>query len=348
MDLTLQLRTWTHRRQRLADPARTAEQALRSVIGVYSFHPTAPLALFARTASLTPARFRRLDDRKAALRVPAMRRSIFLLPRRTAARVFTATWQPENAERRLGRYGITARRYRSIAGRIMAAATEPKTPDELRGPAGIEGEALGVVLRRLTNEGAMLRVSRGNLRSGTFGYVTTAAWIPEGLDGGDRDDALAWLAAEYLRAFGPARVEDFAWWTGLPRRTAARAMERPRTIDLGDGLLLLARDEAAFDRVTRLRGTVDVLPKWDSYTMGHAPDGRARFVHPDVQRRVYTPLKVGLAGDGQPVVLIDGEASGLWDLTRKGVTLDLFDTVGPRIRRRIDERLAAAAAFLDG
>ncbi|HZA45577.1 MAG TPA: hypothetical protein VE568_09790 [Rubrobacter sp.] len=34
---------------------------------------------------------------------------------------------------------------------------------------------------------------------------------------------------------------------------------------------------------------VDLLPKWDCYTIGYAYDGRLRLVHPDTQERVYTP-----------------------------------------------------------
>jgi hypothetical protein len=132
--------------------------------------------------------------------------------------------------------------------------------------------------------------------------------MPEGLDAGESSDALAWLAGEYLRAYGPARVADFAWWAGVTKRAAANAIATHRTIDVGDDLVLPARDAKAFERVGKLRGTVELLPKWDSYTMGHAPDGRRRFVHPDVQRRVYTPIGTGFPGDGNPVVLVDGEA----------------------------------------
>jgi hypothetical protein len=58
---------------------------------------------------------------------------------------------------------------------------------------------------------------------------------------------------------------------------------------------------------------VDILPKWDCYTMGYAPDGRGRFVHPDVQERVYTP-----AGDGLGVVLVGGTAAGAWEARFSG------------------------------
>jgi hypothetical protein len=41
-------RWWSYHRQRLGQRASDAEQALRSVVGVYSSHPTAPLSLHAR------------------------------------------------------------------------------------------------------------------------------------------------------------------------------------------------------------------------------------------------------------------------------------------------------------
>lgn len=178
-------------------------------------------------------------------------------------------------------------------------------------------------------------------------YVATSTWLPEGLDSGDGDAALEWLAGEYLRAYGPARLEDFAWWAGISKKTAGKALEPHDTVGVDDGLLLLAGDEAAFGGAKRLRGTVDLLPKWDAYTMGHAPDGRQRFVHPDVQPRVYTPMGTGLSGDGNPVVLVDGEVVGVWTYTLKdGARVAPFDSMGPTIRRRVDERLDAVAGFL--
>jgi hypothetical protein len=75
---------------------------------------------------------------------------------------------------------------------------------------------------------------------------------------------------------------------------------------VGEGLLLPAADRPRFPRARPIRGTVDLLPKWDAYTMGHAPSGRRRLVDPDVQHLVYTPIGVGLAGDGNPVGLLAG------------------------------------------
>ena len=141
------------------------------------------------------------------------------------------------------------------------------------------------------------------------------------LDHADADEALAWLAGEYLRAFGPIRVKDFAWWAGVTAGRAKQALAEHETEELDGGLLILAKDRKAFEKATKPQG-VDLLPKWDSYTMGYAPDGRDRFAHPDVVKQCYD-----FRGDGRPVILVDGQAAGTWE---KG-EVDLFDKATPKV-----------------
>ncbi|MGH2819235.1 MAG: DNA glycosylase AlkZ-like family protein [Actinomycetota bacterium] len=348
MDEVERLRAWSYARQRLGDPAATIEQALRSIVAVYSTHPTGPLSLRVRTRSFTAAGYRRLDRDRRALRIPAMRRTVFLVPREHAARIFTAV-RPSSAHalRPLKRLGLSMQVYEQCAERILPAAREPLATRELEDAAGIGGRELGTVLRCLRYEGRLLTRAGDSLLMSPHRYVATSAWAPEGLDAGNPSDALAWLAGEYLRAYGPARLTDFAWWTGAAKGTAAEAIGALQTVDTGDGLRLLAEDEPAFDRIKPLRDQLELLPKWDAYTMGHAPDSRRRFVHPDVQQRVYTPIGVGLPGDGNPVVLVDGQAVATWTYTLKdGASVQPFDTLGTRTRRRIDERLDAVAGLL--
>lgn len=348
MDLIERVRAWTYVRQRLTRPARNAEEALRAVVAVYATHPTAPLALRARTRSLTPAAYRKLDSDRRALRVPGMRGTIFLVPRDWAARVLTAVRPPlARILRTLKRHDFSTRDYERYAKRIMAAAQEPLRTSDLQDAAGIKGQPLGTLLRCLRYEGRLLALAGDSLHTSAHRYVAASVWAPEGLDAGDPSDALAWLAGQYLRAYGPARVEDFAWWAGVGKRAAASAIEPHETIDVGDGLLLPKRDEAAFGRVKQLRDTVGLLPKWDAYTMGHAPDGRRRFVHPDLQERVYSPIGPGLPGDGNPVVLVNGEVVATWTYTVKdGAALQPFDRLGPSARRKVEAKLDAIERFL--
>ncbi len=350
MDLTERAGAWSYHRQGLGRTGGSLRKALAAVVAVYATHPTAPLALRARCPAFTPPRYRRLDADRTALRIPAMRGSVFLVPRETAATIFTAV-RPVSSRsiRTLKRYGFAEREYAKMGRRIIAAASEPATSKSLESPAGVEGQRLGALLRCLRYEGRLLALPHEGLNSGAHRYVSTEAWIPDDFDTGDPETALAWLAGAYLRGYGPARVEDFAWWAGIGKRAAAKALATLPTVDVGDGLLLPRREEAAFGKVKAPRGTVDLLPKWDAYTMGHAPDGRRRFVHPDVQERVYTPLGVGLPGDGNPVVLVDGRAVATWTFSLKdGAAVQPFERLTVKVRRTVDERLTEIADLLTG
>lgn len=315
---------------------------------MYATHPTCPLALWARTASFTPDEYRRLDRDRIGLRIPAMRRTVFLVPSSSAGRVFAATRAPvAHIEGRLRRTGVSDADYRQLAQQILTAARQPRTSRDLQQVTGISGQALAVVLRSLRFEGRILALAGDSLSMSAHRYVATSMWIEEGLTSDDPAAALVWLAGEYLRAYGPARPDDFAWWAGVTRRAATKAVEPHDTVDTGDARLLLKRYEKDFASVRPLRNAVDLLPKWDPYTMAYAPDGRHRFVHPGVQQRVYTPIGAGLPGDGNPVVLVDGRAAGTWTFSLKGgADAQPFDTFGPRTARRIDEKLQEVAGLL--
>jgi Winged helix DNA-binding domain len=357
VELKQRLRAWTHRRQRLGDPAATAGEALRAVVAVYSAHPTAPLALHARLRLMTAEDFRALERRRRVLRVPGMRGTSFLVPADSAGRVFAPfAMSATRMLTRMRRGRMTEDEYRAASGRVVAAAITPLLPRELQQVAGVHSSDVSLLLRTIRCEGRLLAVAEGSLRAATLRYVATASWAPGSLEAADIAAALAHLAGDYLRGYGPARVADFAWWTGVTKQLAGEAMAHHSTVDMGDGLRLLAADEAAFDAVVPLQNTVDLLPKWDAYTMGYAPDGRARLVHGDNQRRIYVQKGViapgqpnmGLPGDGYPVVLVDGEAVGTWNVTLRGSAVNLFDTIGAATRGRLDERLAAAEALLAG
>jgi DNA glycosylase AlkZ-like len=271
-----------------------------------------------------------------------------LVPNKSAARIFAAVRAPEaHSHRQLKQIGLSAQAYERHAKKILRAAAKPLSRKELEEAVGMEGAQLGPVLRALRFEGRLLTLAGDSLLASPHRFVTAAQWLPKGLDAGDPEDALVWLAGEYLKGYGPARVEDFAWWAGVSKAQARKALDPHKSIDVGDGGLLRSKDAAEFERVTPLRNEIALLPKWDAYTMGLAPDGRQRFVHPNVQKRVYTPLGTGLAGDGNPIVLIGGEAVATWTFTLKeGAKLQPFDKLGPRVKRQVDEKLNETAGLL--
>ena len=308
------LTAWSNRRQLLGRSGGDPVETLRSVIGVYSTHPTAPLALLARCNQLTREDFSGLDQQRRVARFPAMRGSSFMVPTETAARVFAAARSPRSLiTARLQSVGLDFVSYARLTPLVLDCCASPVTPSELRKCADTD-EDVYMVARVLAREARILRVG-GSLRTDQLKYVATRSWLGQELEPVDADDALAWLAREYLSAFGPARVADFAWWAGTSRRAASVALARSATVEQ-DGLLLLEADLKAFETCQPLEpDAIDVLPKWDSLTMGYAPDGRQRFIDDEYLPLAYTSVTGSpgaTSGDGMPLILRGGRAVGTW------------------------------------
>ena len=325
------LRAFTYERQRLNRAAPNGAGALRDVIGVYSAHPSAPLSLHARAKKFDGNAFRRLD----AVRLPAMRQSIHLLPRKTAHLAFRAAPAPaSDRAKRFRHFKLSDKRYETLRKQLLEAAKEPRTQEELREAVNAkDAKELKGVSAQMTRDGELVRVAAGkSLRSNELRYQAAT------IDEADADEALAWLAGEYLRAFGPIRQKDFAWWAGVGAKRAKQALEAHETEELDDGYLVLKKDRGVFEKAKPIKGVVDLLPKWDCLQMGYAPDGRDRFAHPDVLDRCYD-----FRGDGIPVILIDGEAAGTW----AGGEVELFDSATKKIRDAVAKRLDEVNAFLE-
>jgi len=236
--MTHKLRAWTYRQLRLGQAINEPAEVLQNVIAVYSSHPTAPLSLLNRSRAFKATEFSEMEQRREVVRIPAMRNSIFLVPTATATRLFAATRQPvEKFERNFRYVGLDWDEYARIKQQVLELAHEPMTTKELQAAIQTDGKVMTAV-RMMCYEGLMLRVGSGSsLRSDSLLYVATEAWLNQRLDEEDPTQALQWLARAYLHCYGPARIADFAWWSGTTRRNATAALNTIDTIDIGGGLL---------------------------------------------------------------------------------------------------------------
>lgn len=307
---TALLRAWSYRRQLLGRAAPGPAEALRRVVAVYSSHPTAPLSLLCRGRDFAAEQLSAMEQRREVLRLPAMRQSIFLVPTGSAPCLFAASRLPlEKHAWRLRFAGLDWDEYAALKQQLLALAAAPITASELRQAVQTEARLM-TALRTMAYEGLVLRLG-ASARADNPCYVATASWLGQPLAEADPAQSLRWLAEAYLQGYGPARVEDFAWWSGTTLGRARAALGE--AVDVGGGLLLPADQEAAFARVEPLDPeTVDVLPKWDAYTMGFAPDGRRRLVDDEHLGKAYTVGGSGTSVDGLPLVLLGGRAIASW------------------------------------
>lgn len=349
MEFQAQIRLWSHHQQQLGKSAKTADQALHNIIAVYSAHPTAPLSLLARTQKFDAKKFRALEAEKKAVRLGAMRGSIHLMPRDTAPHIFAATTgqDAKMLARGLQVARVTAAEYAAFKKVVLKKVHEPVTVRALRELTGEAEKGLGTLLRAMSVEALVMRIGADGLRSNELKYVPIKVWLGEELPKEDSDKALAWLAHEYLRAFGPVRVQDFMWWTTNTKTIAARALAESETVDVGNGYLLLKEHQRAFEKIKPFsKDVIDLTPKWDCYQMGYPSDGRERFVHKDMQSHLYDKV-----GDGVGAILLNGLAIGAWDLrTNKDilqVNVDWFEKPTAKLKAAVVKELEDVAVFLE-
>ena len=158
------------------------------------------------------------------------------------------------------------------------------------------------------------------------------------------DEALARLAARYLAGYGPATVEDFATWSGLPTGRARTGFEaiRPTRVTVNDRPAY-ALDDPDVNLSPGTRPQVRLLGHFDTYLLGYR--GRELAVPPEHDRRIQ-------AGGGfiNPAVLVDGRALGMWRQTNKKgrivVTVEPFTAVPKRVWPELRAEVTDLGRFL--
>ena len=159
-----------------------------------------------------------------------------------------------------------------------------------------------------------------------------------------QDEAITRLAERYLEGYGPATAEDFASWSGLPVGLARSGLEGvgPDRVTVGGRPAYTAPSgtvKGLPDTPTRVR----LLGHFDTYLLGYK--GRELAVPREHDRKVQ-------AGGGfiNPVVLVDGQAVGMWrQVSRKGrivVTVEPFATIPRRVWAELRSEVEDLGRFL--
>ncbi|MEV4473666.1 winged helix DNA-binding domain-containing protein [Nonomuraea salmonea] len=162
---------------------------------------------------------------------------------------------------------------------------------------------------------------------------------------GPAADGAAWLVRAYLRAYGPATPAQFAQWAGGPVTWAAEAFRRvePAEVRLeGQRAWLLAGDTELPDEPPR---GVRLLPYFDAYVVAGRP--RELLYAGAAAERA---LAGGQAGNF-PVLLVDGQVSGVWHQRRKGRTMDVtvepLRDLTPAQARELDEQVQRLGVVME-
>jgi Winged helix DNA-binding domain len=330
---------------------RTVEEVLRGVCGVQAqVLGAAQLSIRARSKGLTVADAERaqLIDRTAVW-TWCMRATLHLIASDDVG-VMLSVMGPEfvpRGGRRLAQLGLdhdaSERGVRIV--RDALASNGPSTRAEvgerlkrrLRKP--FDAQAVIHLLARAALEGT---VCRGPSRGKRETYVLLSDWtsVPPPPPA---ERALAHLARRYVEGFGPARPEDFAAWSGLPRPTSRTAWnlisDDLAEVAMGGDRAWILTGKGGPRR--RSRRIVRLVPNFDTYLLGY--ENRELTVEEKYARRI-------LRGGGwvHPVVIRDGRAVATWRYDRRdeAIIVEPFGRLDASLMPLLDNEVNDIGRFL--
>ena len=356
-------------RHRLAPEARSSDplEIAQSLVCLHSTDAvTVFLAIQARSDGLSPADVERaLYEERSLVRMLAMRRTLWAVPREVVPVVFAAATRAVAATQRkrlegfvrdsgvstrpgawITRAGNAAVAAVAARGEAMTAevvADVPLLARKLRFGSGrwvVQQSAGARILPQMAMEGRLIRGRpRGSWISPQFRWVTTEDWLGGTIEDIDVGAAQAELLRRWLAAFGPATETDIRWWTGWTlRETRAALGAVPHTaidLDGATGYVL----EGDLEPTPRPDPSAALLPTLDPTTMG--------WKERDWYLGAHGPTLFDTNGNAGPTVWWDGRIVGGWSQRRDGeVVLGLLEDVGRDARAAIDAEVERFQAWV--
>jgi hypothetical protein len=169
-------------------------------------------------------------------------------------------------------------------------------------------------------------------------YGLAEQWL--GPSSATEGEGLKHLLRRYLRAFGPATLNDAATWAGLKvtaLRPVAEALRLRRFRDEQGKELLDVPGAPLPDPDTP--APVRFLGTWDATLLVHA---RRTQILPERYRPLIFHTKTP---HSVPTFLVDGEVAGKWRFEKDRVALEPFEPLPRALRRAVEDEAQQLAAF---
>jgi hypothetical protein len=160
-----------------------------------------------------------------------------------------------------------------------------------------------------------------------------------------RDEALAKLALTYFSSHAPATLKDFSWWSGLSLTDSRKGLDAIKSKlaeeKIGDERYWLPN---AFDLSANKKTSAHFLPAFDEFIISYK-DRTASLA------LAHQPTAFTSNGIFKPVLLVDGNAIGIWNRTIKKEVLTIethfFKTPAKSARLLLEKEAITYGLFLN-
>jgi hypothetical protein len=349
-----QIHAFRLRRHHLLDASgKDLVTICRDVCGVQAqIMSAAQLQLWARNHAITPAAVNdALLKTRSLVKTTLMRQTLHLVPTVEFPLYIAAQKKTRvgTVLTRMTKFKITREEAEGLTGLILnvldagpasrlaiATAVRPKVSKRVR--AWMD-ESWSMV--RLPIAEGQICYGPGEGNQATF--IRTDHWLTA-LRPMDELAAQKGLFRKYLRAYGPATLNDFAHWSGISM-VEVRALLPVMDAEIADydGALILREDVEILQSSPADLDSVHLLPYFDVYLLAHR--FKEHFLKAAFYKRVYRNQ-----GWISPVVLVKGAITGVWSypLSRKAleIEIELFARINRRVRKQIELRAQELAKLL--
>jgi hypothetical protein len=160
-----------------------------------------------------------------------------------------------------------------------------------------------------------------------------------------REESLTELAKRYFTSHAPATIQDFSWWSNLSLTEIRRAVDSIKSDfsieDTETGKYLLPN---SFSWDKNPNRSVYLLPAYDEFLISYRD--RSHSLH-----ATHNKKTISSNGIFFPIVVINGQVSGLWQRTIQKnkllVTVNTFQEQGKTIKAQIGKKAEEYGKFLD-
>lgn len=169
------------------------------------------------------------------------------------------------------------------------------------------------IIQKLCDIGVLVRASAKGWKGNDFHYAIMKKWVPEiSIKPDNPETARTETVRKYLRAYGPASIEDVAWWTGLPIVQCQRSIGHLRREAVRfhvetyrDDMIGLKETVENLRKRNQAEEEIQLLPPWDPYTLGWRC--RKRIADKEI-----LPFLYDHHGNATSVIVDGGRVIGIW------------------------------------
>ncbi|MFI5135082.1 MAG: winged helix DNA-binding domain-containing protein [Chitinophagales bacterium] len=152
-------------------------------------------------------------------------------------------------------------------------------------------------------------VCSGAMKNNKQTYALLSKRVPE-KNIPTKEESLAKLAERFFLSHGPATITDFLWWSGLSAKDARDGLEMIKSKLVSEKLDTKTYWFSNALKISKNKSSAYLLPAFDEYVISY----KDRTAMIELQHH-----KKAISDNGifRPIIVINGQVSGLWTRTLK-------------------------------